>query len=62
MLFPALARCFDIASRLLELVTLEGLVANLHCGLLFMRAFDEVGNHQLELVEGASFRWQYEIP
>ena len=43
-------------------MTLDGLVAYLHCGLLFVRAFDEVGYHQLELVEGASFWWQYEIP
>ena len=43
-------------------MTLDRLVAYLHCGLLFVLAFDEVGNHPLELVEGASFWCQYEIP
>ena len=62
MLFPALARCFDIASRLMECLTMDGLVAYLHGGPLFVLAFDEVGDHPLELVEGASFWREYEIP
>ena len=62
VLFPALARCRIIAPKLVEWMTTDGLVTYLHCGLLFVLAFDEVGYHQLELVEGASFWWQYEIP
>ena len=41
---------------------MDGLAAYLHRGLLFVRAFEEVGNHALELVEGASFWSEYEIP
>ena len=37
-------------------------VPDLHGGLLFMRAFDEVCDHALELHEGSLFWWKNHIP
>ena len=56
-LFVATCRLFDIGVVLDHM-----LVSDLHGRLLFMRAFDELRDHHLELVEGSFFWWKNHIP
>ena len=64
VLFPVIAGglVFTTGHLFESCMVTHMLVSDLHGRLLFMRAFDELRDHHLELVEGSFFWWKNHIP